>query len=101
LYFLSKSHLYFTVFLSYILLQTSDESDDLGESAQDKKPEVIQRTDQPEADSSRVEKPPLRKYEIFLMSLKAVSSLPSNFSSFANIVVEQRKICDTRNWQVK
>jgi len=41
-------------------LETSDESDDLGESAQDKKPEVTRRTDQPEAGSSRVDKPPLR-----------------------------------------
>ena len=70
----------FHCFLVIHSLQTSDESDDLGESAQDKKPEVTRRTDQPEAGSSRVDKPPLRRYELFLMSLKDISSLPSNFS---------------------
>ena len=60
-------------------LQTSDESDDLGESAQDKKPEVTRRTEQPEAHSSRIDKPPLRRCSFFLMSFKDISCLQSNF----------------------
>ena len=59
-------------------LQTSDESDDLGESAQDKKPEVTRRTEQPEAGSSRIDKPPLRRCNFFLMSFNDISCLPSN-----------------------
>lgn len=60
-------------------LQTSDESDDLGESAQDKKTEVTRRTEQPEAHSSRIDKPPLRRCSFFLMSFKDISCLQSNF----------------------
>jgi len=48
-------------------LQTSEESDDLGESAQDKKPEVTRRTEQPEAGSSRIDKPPLRRCNCFFL----------------------------------
>ncbi|KAL9951050.1 hypothetical protein ACROYT_G043643 [Oculina patagonica] len=42
-------------------LETSDESDDLGEGTHDKQLEVPRHTEQPEAGSSRVNEPPLRR----------------------------------------
>lgn len=86
----------FHCFLVLHSSQTSDESDDLGESAQEKKPEVTPRADQPEAGSSRVDKPPLRRCEVLVMALKDISSLPSNSSLFANIVTEH-KICNMQS----
>lgn len=38
-------------------LQTSDESDDLGEGGQDKQPEVIRHAQEPEAESSHAGEP--------------------------------------------
>ena len=63
LYFLFQSHLFVLLFcFSCFPLQTSGESDDLGESAQDKQPEVTRHREKPEARDSSVNKPPPRRY---------------------------------------